>query len=191
MPGGHLQTMGTRKKRVSSGELRISAQGEAGEMGTQGCHLSSSLPRLASAVQLSGMLCGALAPFGDHPTGKRAQKGSQSWGKPPHRQNTSAGIAGAREWGGAVHGSKAVAEITCNWVRKAVKPPNQVKQSKEEEQGRKFFYNWKSETSEDNILEEEGKIQTTCISNLAIIAMNSSLMKPDMGDPGIRAISWV
>ena len=125
MPGGHLQTMGTRKRRVSSGELRISAQGEAGEMGTQGCHLSSSLPRLASALQLSGMLCGALAPFGDQPTGKRAQKGSQSWGKPPHRQNMSAGIAGACERGGAVHGSKAVAEITCNWVRKAVKPPNQ------------------------------------------------------------------
>lgn len=58
-----------------------------------------------------------------------------------------------------MHGGKAVVEITCNWVRKAVKPTNQVKQRKEEEQGRKSFYSWKSETSEDNILEQEGKIQ--------------------------------
>lgn len=180
-----------RGDQKTESELRISAQGEAGEMGTQGCHLGSSLPRLASAVQLSGMLHRALAPFGDQPMGKRAQKGPQSWGKPPHRQNTSTGTAGAHEQGGAVDGDKAVVEITRNQVRKAVKPTNQAKQRKEEEQGRKSFYNGKSETSEDSILDEEGKIQTTCISNLAIIAMNSSLMKPDMGDPGIRAVSWV
>lgn len=90
-----------------------------------------------------------------------------------------------------MHSGKAAVEITRNQVRNAVKPTNQVKQRKEEEQGRKSFYTWKSEASEDNMLEEEGKIQTTCISNLAIIAMDSSLMKPDMGDPGIRAVPWV
>lgn len=47
--------------------------------------LSSSLPGLASGVQLSGMLCGALELLGDEPTRKRAQKGPQSWGKPHHR----------------------------------------------------------------------------------------------------------
>lgn len=78
-----------------------------------------------------------------------------------------------------MHGGKAVVEITCNQVKKAIRPINQGKKRKEEEQGRKSFYSWKSETSEDNILEDEGKIQITCISNLAIIAMDSSLMKPD------------
>lgn len=48
-------------------------------------HLSSSLPGLASVGQLRGMLCGALALLGDEPTRKGAQKGPQSWGKPPHR----------------------------------------------------------------------------------------------------------
>lgn len=87
---------GDQKKE---GQLRISAQGGVGEMGTLGCHLSSSLPGLASVVQLSGTLCRALALFGDQPPGKRAQKGPQSWGKPRRRQNTSAGITGACEWG--------------------------------------------------------------------------------------------
>lgn len=63
----------------------MSAQGEAEEMGTRVCHLSSSLPGLASGVQLSEMLCGALELLGDEPSRKRAQKGPQSWGKPPHR----------------------------------------------------------------------------------------------------------
>lgn len=70
--------MGTRKKKVSSGEFRISAQGEAEEMGT---HVFISVP----VLQLRGMLCGALALLGDEPTRKGAQKGPQSWGKPPHR----------------------------------------------------------------------------------------------------------
>lgn len=45
-----------------------------------------------------------------------------------------AGVAGAGEWEGTVHGGKAVVEITCNQVRKAAGPTNEVKQRKEEEQ---------------------------------------------------------
>lgn len=119
MPKGQLQTMETRKQ-----PRRVQVK----EMGTQGCHLSSSLPGLASAVQLSGMLCGALPLLGDEPTRKRAQKGPQSWGKPSHRLNMSTGIARAHNREGAVQRGKAVVKITHDQVRKAVKPINQVKQ---------------------------------------------------------------
>lgn len=82
-------------------------------------------------------------------------------------------------------------EITSNQVRKAAGPTNEVNQK--EEQGSKSFYSWKSHTSEDDILEEEGNTQTSFdfIFNFAIILVNSSLMKPDMRDPGITAISQV
>lgn len=72
--------MGTRKE----GQLRRVQDLSPGS-GTQGCHLSSSLPGLATGVQLSGMLCGALKLLGDEATRSRAQKGPQSWGKPHHR----------------------------------------------------------------------------------------------------------
>jgi len=139
MSGGHLQTMRTRKRRVSSGELKISAQRETSEVEIQCCHLSSSLPRLASALQLSGMLHEALAAFGDQPTKKRAQKGSQSWGKSSHRQNKSTGITVASEWGGVVYGGKAVVEITHNQVSKAVKPTKSREEKIRNKEGSLFI----------------------------------------------------
>lgn len=66
MPKGISKPWGPDKKRVSSEEFRISAQGQAEEMGTQGCHLSSSLPGLASGVQLGEMLCEALEVLGEN-----------------------------------------------------------------------------------------------------------------------------